>query len=56
MRVDRVFYPRMRCPISETTKVALAQALEWTLLEFEKAIGMENGARKMRSGNGAKKM
>jgi hypothetical protein len=56
MRLDRIFYSRMRCPISETTKLALARALDWTLLDFQNAIAMENGARKMRSGNGAKKM
>jgi mttA/Hcf106 family len=38
MRLDRVFYSRMRRPLSDTTKLALARALGWTLLEFEEAI------------------
>jgi hypothetical protein len=32
----------MRRPTSETTKLALARALGWTLLEFEEAIAGEN--------------
>src|SRR6476469_1226913 len=46
MRLDRVFYSRMRRPLSETTKLALAQTLGWTLVEFEDAIAGENGARR----------
>jgi thiamine pyrophosphate-dependent acetolactate synthase large subunit-like protein len=38
MRLDRVLNPRMRRPISESTKVALAQALGWTIAQFEKAL------------------
>jgi hypothetical protein len=38
MRLDRIFYSRMRRPTSETTKLALAHTLGWTLLEFEEAI------------------
>jgi hypothetical protein len=51
MRLDRVFYTRMRCPTSETTKQALARALDWSLLDLQKAIaepmpaGKSNGAR-----------
>lgn len=45
MRLDRVFYSRMRRRISDTTKVALARALEWTVLEFDEAIAGENGDR-----------
>jgi len=45
MRLDRVFYSRMRRPLSDTTKLALAQTLGWTLLEFEDAIAAENGDR-----------
>jgi len=32
----------MRRPLSETTKLVLARALDWTLLEFEEAIVGEN--------------
>jgi hypothetical protein len=42
MRLDRVFYSRMRRPLSDPTKLALAQALGWTLLEFEDAVSGEN--------------
>ncbi len=42
MRLDRIFYSRMRRPLSETTKFALAHTLGWTLLEFEKAIAGKN--------------
>lgn len=38
MRLDRVFYSRMRRATTETTKLALARALDWTLLDFQKAI------------------
>jgi hypothetical protein len=48
MRLDRVFYSRMRRPTTETTKVALARALEWTLLELEKAIAEKNNGRRNR--------
>src|SRR5436190_21542522 len=41
MRLDRVFYSRMRRPLSDTTKLALAHALGWTVLEFEEAIAGE---------------
>ena len=46
MRLDRVFYSRMR---TTTTKLALARALGWTLLELEEAIAEKNnGSRKGR--------
>ena len=49
MRLDRVFYRRMRRRTSDTTKLALARALDWTLLELEKAIAEKNnGSRKRR--------
>jgi hypothetical protein len=53
MRLDRIFYSRMRRPMSETTKLALARTLEWTLLELEKAImdknsGRQNGRARVR--------
>jgi len=49
MRLDRVFYPRMRTRTSDTTKLALARALDWTLLQLENAIaGKNNGSRKRR--------
>jgi hypothetical protein len=38
MRLDRVFYSRMRRPVSDTTTLALAYTLGWTMLEFEDAI------------------
>jgi hypothetical protein len=41
MRLDRIFYPRMRRRTSEITKLALARALGWTLLELEEAIAGE---------------
>ena len=46
MRLDRVFYSRMRRPLSDTTKLALAHTLGWTLLEFEEAIAGENRDRR----------
>jgi hypothetical protein len=46
MRLDRVFYSRMRRPLSDTTKLALAHTLGWTLLEFDEAIAGENGDRR----------
>ena|ERR1051325_1226915 len=54
MRLDRVFYSRMRRPLSEKTKLALARALDLTLLGFEEMIGVENGARKTRAGTARK--
>lgn len=39
MRLDRVLNPRMRKPVSETTKAALAQTLGWSLQEFEEIVG-----------------
>lgn len=50
MRLDRVFYSRMRRPLSETTKLALARTLGWTLLEFEEAIAGRNGDRTTSTG------
>ena len=38
MRIDRVINARMRCPTSEETLLAIATALEWTLLELEAAL------------------
>jgi hypothetical protein len=38
MRLDRVFNSRMRKPISERTKAALAHALDLTLVQFEQTI------------------
>lgn len=38
MPLDRVFNPRLRRPTSEATLVALASALEWTLLELESEL------------------
>ena len=46
MRLDRVFYSRMRRPLSETTKLALAKTLGWTLPEFDEAIAGVNGDRR----------
>lgn len=46
MRLDRIFYSRMRCPMSETTKLALARTLDWTLLGFEKAIAEKRNMRR----------
>ena len=45
MRLDRVFNPKMRRPLSEPTKVALAQALDWTDAEFEKELGLGSQSR-----------
>jgi hypothetical protein len=39
MRLDRVFNPRMRRPMSESTKAALGMALGWKMDELDKAIG-----------------
>ena len=50
MRLDRIFYSRMRLPTTETTKVALARALDWTLLELGKAIASKNGADRKQRG------
>jgi hypothetical protein len=41
MRLDRVFNPRMRKPISESTKAALACALDMTLDQFDQLISAE---------------
>lgn len=38
MRLDRVFYSRMRTPLSENTKIALARALDLSLPEFEQTL------------------
>ena len=38
MRLDRVFNPRMRRPISEPTKMALASALDWSFAEIQEAL------------------
>jgi hypothetical protein len=48
MRLDRIFYSRMRCPTSEATKLALARTLDWTLLGFEKAIDEKGKMRQRR--------
>lgn len=45
MRLDRVLNPRMRKPVSEETKRALARALEWTLEELEQSVEGERGRR-----------
>lgn len=38
MRLDRIFNDKMRCPLTDTTKAALAHALDWSVAEFEDAI------------------
>lgn len=38
MRLDRVLNPRMRCPTSDETLLALAIALEWTFLDLEAVL------------------
>lgn len=38
MRLDRVLNPRMRRPVSDGTKAALANALRWTLAEFDQHV------------------
>jgi DNA-binding NarL/FixJ family response regulator len=38
MRLDRVLNPKMRRPITEVTQIALAQALEWSLRDFEETV------------------
>ena len=38
MRLDRVINPRMRRPVSDSTKLALARALEWKVEEFDRHI------------------
>ena len=35
----------MRCPVSETTKLALARTLKWTLLEFENAVAEKDAGK-----------
>jgi hypothetical protein len=40
MRLNRVFNPRMRRPMSEETEIALAVALDWNLSQLEHAIGI----------------
>jgi len=47
MRLDRIFYSKMRCPMSETTKLALARALDWSLLDLQKAISKPMPAGKI---------
>ncbi len=37
-RLDRVLNPRMRCPTSEETFLALAAALEWSRVELDTAL------------------
>ena len=52
-RLDRVFNPRMRRPISESTKSALAHALEWTIPQLEGAIRVSSDeVRKKRAARG----
>lgn len=56
MRLDRVFNSRMRRPISERTKAALAAALDLTLEEFDDLIAIKGkqtakASRKTRSGD-----
>jgi hypothetical protein len=43
MRLDRIFNPRMRRPVSESTKAALATALEWNLRQLETALAPRPG-------------
>lgn len=43
MRLDRVFNRRMRRPMSEDTKSALAAALDWSVPQLESAIGPGSG-------------
>jgi hypothetical protein len=38
MRLDRVLNPKMRRPVTEVTQSALAQALGWSLDDFEETI------------------
>ncbi len=38
MRLDRVINPRMRRPISDETKNALARALDWDFQEFDTKV------------------
>lgn len=40
MRLDRALNAKMSCPVSDTTKVALARALDWSVNEFERVIGV----------------
>ena len=35
MRLDRVLNPRLRCPTTEQTLLALARALDWSILVLE---------------------
>lgn len=51
MRLDRILNPRMRRPMSEPTKAALAQALDWTVPEFEAAIGKKKDRQVRRHGS-----
>ena len=50
MRFDRVFNPRMRRPMSDSTKCALARALNWSINDFEKVL-QGNGASSDGSGS-----
>ena len=50
MRLDRVFNRRMRRPISESTKTALAHALDWTIPQLEKAIRVKSDGLKGKKG------
>jgi len=44
MRLDRVLNPRLRRRVSETTLMALAHALSWTLLDLEAARRLTEGS------------
>lgn len=44
MRLDRVFNPRMRRPMSEETEGALAAALDWSIPQLESAMGVGSDA------------
>lgn len=54
MRFDRVFNPRLRRPTTEPTLLALARALEWSILELEAKLeeagthagGQKSGGRR----------
>lgn len=51
MRLDRVLNPHLRRPASETTLLALATALDWTLpqLEEEMQSAASNGEGRLRA-------
>lgn len=52
-RLDRVINPRMRRPLSDETKTALATALDWTVEEFETRISGVAAAGVSAVGRGA---